>query len=186
MIDDTRRDIAYFAYGTLQKGFQNWPDLADRLGDPIGRFRTVAPHALVVPLEPGCGNPGCRLLHRMAALVPGVDGFHVEGDLFMIDRATLAAVDRLEDYEPGRRPPGLYERVEVEVVALDRRRTVVAMAYRVREPARWRALATSGAAELLTQYVHDLARAEAKRCCRLHPGHDGPHDVVDPLASVRR
>jgi hypothetical protein len=48
------QDLRYFAYGTLQKGFPNWLDLADRLGDPIGRFRTDEPYALVVPTQPGC------------------------------------------------------------------------------------------------------------------------------------
>jgi hypothetical protein len=111
-------EIDYFAYRTLQKGFPNWPDLADQLGDPVGRFRTVEPHALVVPIKLGCGNPGCGLLHRVAALVPGVEGFHVEGDLFMIDRSALAAVDRLEDYDERRAIPGLYVGTQVEIAPL--------------------------------------------------------------------
>lgn len=89
------RDLRYFAYGTLQKGFQNWHDLAERLGDPIGRFRTVEPHALVVPIRRGCWNPGCRLLHRMAALIPGTEACHVEGDVFAIDRSALVAITGL-------------------------------------------------------------------------------------------
>jgi hypothetical protein len=61
----------------------------------------------------------------------------------------------------------------------------LATAYRVREPARWRALATTGAAQLLERYEHHLASAEPKRCCVIEPGHSGPHDVIDPLTAVR-
>ncbi len=103
----------------------------------------------------------------------------------MIDPSTLAAIDRLEDYEEGHNPPGMYSRTEVEVVRLDDRHSQLAMAYRVREPARWRALVTSGAAQLLERYEHHLAHAEPKRCCVIDPGHSGPHDAIDPLATVR-
>ena len=66
------RDIHYFAYGTLQKGLSNYADMTDVLGEPAGRFRTVDPFAVVVPLKAGCANPGCNLLPRMATLVPQV------------------------------------------------------------------------------------------------------------------
>jgi gamma-glutamylcyclotransferase (GGCT)/AIG2-like uncharacterized protein YtfP len=177
--------INYFAYGTLQQGFPNWPEFADRLGDPVGRFRTSEPHGLVVPIEPGCGNPGCELLHRMAAMVPGIDGFQAEGDLFEIDRATLAAIDRLEDYDETRDPPGLFARTRVEVVGVDRDDRRLAIAYRAQDPARWRELAASGAAEILVLYDRHHAQAEPKPCCAANPGHAGPHDVRDPLATVR-
>jgi gamma-glutamylcyclotransferase (GGCT)/AIG2-like uncharacterized protein YtfP len=178
-------EIGYFAYGTLQKGFPNWPDLADRLGDPVGRFRTVAPHALVVPTQPGCGNPGCGLLHRMAALVPGVEGFHVEGDLFMVEPSAIAAIDRLEDYDERREPPGLYVRTRVQVAALAVGDVHSAVAYCVRDPAPWRALVARGEAELLARYEARVASVTPKRCCVADRGHAGPHDVVDPLATVR-
>ena len=176
--------IDYFAYGTLQKGFANWPDLADELGDPVGRFCTVQPHGLVVPIQPGCANPGCGLLHRMAAMVAGIDGSHVEGDLFEIDRSALAAIDRLEAYDPSRQLPGLYVRTEIEVVAAGGGEIRLATAYSVREPDRWRALVASGRAELLVRYEHHLADARPKLCCVENPGHRGPHDVIDPLASL--
>jgi gamma-glutamylcyclotransferase (GGCT)/AIG2-like uncharacterized protein YtfP len=172
----------YFAYGTLQKDFPNWYDLADRLGDPIGRFRTVEPHALVVPTQPGCWNPGCRLLHRMAALLPGVEGFHVEGDVFAVDRSALAAIDRLEDYDEDRQPPGLYVRGQVMVRSLAGGSLYEAIAYRVRDPAPWQALVSSGRAELLGSYERRFADAAPKACCLRNPGHAGPHDVLDPFA----
>jgi gamma-glutamylcyclotransferase (GGCT)/AIG2-like uncharacterized protein YtfP len=175
-------ELRYFAYGTLQKGFPNWHDLADRLGEPIGRFRTVESHALVVPIQPGCANPACGLLHRMAALVPGIEGFHVEGDLFDVDRSTLAAIDRLEGHDE-RRPPGPYVRTWIEVASLEGREVHNAIAYRIREPARWRALVASGRAELVMRYERELAAAAPKECCIRNSHHRGPHDVLDPFAS---
>lgn len=161
-------DIGYFAYGTLQKGFANWPDLSDELGEPVGRFCTAQPHGLVVPIQPGCANPGCGLLHRMAALVPGIEGLHAEGDLFEINLSSLAAIDRLEDYDPTRQPPGLYVRTQIEVIRVggDVR---PAMAYTVREPGRWRALVANGTAQLLVRYEHHLAQAGPKLCCLENP-----------------
>jgi gamma-glutamylcyclotransferase (GGCT)/AIG2-like uncharacterized protein YtfP len=175
----THAELRYFAYGTLQHGFPNWEELADRLGDPVGRFRTEEPHALVVPTEPGCVNPGCGLLHRMAALVPGVEGFHVEGDLFTIDRTALAVIDRLENYDEDRERSGPYVRARLRVVSLTGGQLRDALAYRVRDPGVWRSLAASGKAELLTRYDRGLASATPKRCCIGNPGHDGPHDVLD-------
>jgi gamma-glutamylcyclotransferase (GGCT)/AIG2-like uncharacterized protein YtfP len=174
--------LRYFAYGTLQKGFPNWHDLADRLGDPIGRFHTVEPHALVVPLQPGCWNPGCRLLHRMAALVPGVEPFHVEGDLFAIDQSALADIDQLEDHDEDRQPPGVYVRTQVKVRALAGGSVREAIVYCVRDPAPWQALVSTGQAELLGRYERRFADATPKACCLRDPGHGGPHDVLDPFA----
>lgn len=175
-------DLRYFAYGTLQKGFPNWHDLADRLGDPIGRFRTVEAHALVVPSQLGCSNPGCRLLHRMAALVPGIEGFHVEGDLFAIDRSALGVIDRLEDYDENRQPPGLYVRTQVMVRRLAGGPLQKAIAYRVSDRAPWQALVSRGRAELRECYERDFADATPKACCLKNRGHAGPHDVIDPFA----
>ena len=175
---------AYLAYGTLQKGFPNWLELADRLGEPLGRFRTARPHALVVPIQPGCGNPGCVLLRRMASLVPADHGCHVEGDLFLADRSLIAEIDRLEGYDETREASGVsgpYVRGETEVAPVDGGETRLATAYRVRDPARWRALVASGRAELLMRYDPRFADARPKACCVENPGHDGPHDVIDPL-----
>jgi gamma-glutamylcyclotransferase (GGCT)/AIG2-like uncharacterized protein YtfP len=176
------RDLRYFAYGTLQKGFPNWLDLADRVGDPIGRFRTVEPHALVVPIRPGCWNPGCGLLHRMAALVPGVEASGVEGDLFAIDQSTLAEIDRLENYDEERPATGLYVRTHVKVRDLAGGSVHEAIAYCARDPAPWQTLVSSGRAELLGCYERRFAGAAPKACCIAEPGHVGPHDVIDPFA----
>jgi gamma-glutamylcyclotransferase (GGCT)/AIG2-like uncharacterized protein YtfP len=166
--------IAYFAYGTTQRGFAHHRRLASLLGEPVGRFRTVAPHGVVVPHAAACGNPGCEYVHRMAALVEGFAPVHAEGDLFLITPEALAVVDALETSGP-------YTREEVEVVSRGDART--AQAYRASEPDRWRALVAHGAADALVSYPRELAEVEEhKDCCLRAPGHPPPHDVVDPLS----
>jgi gamma-glutamylcyclotransferase (GGCT)/AIG2-like uncharacterized protein YtfP len=167
--------IPYFAYGTTQKGFTHHRRLAALLGEPVGRFRTVAAHAVVVPRRAACSNPGCEYLHRMAMLVPGLEPLRVEGDVFLIGDEAARAIDALETG-----PGSPYVRGEVEVCG---ERTLVARAYLAREPARWRALVERGAADALSAYPRELAAAETlKTCCLRAPGHPPPHDVLDPLA----
>jgi gamma-glutamylcyclotransferase (GGCT)/AIG2-like uncharacterized protein YtfP len=164
---------AYFAYGTTQRGFPHWHERRALLGEPLGRFRTVAPHAVVVPREAACGNPGCRFVHRMAALVPGEFGLHAEGDVFLVGADALAALDELELGGP-------YTRAELAVAAGARR--LVAVAYPAREPRRWAELVRAGHADALAVYPPALAGAAAlKACCAAAPGHAPPHDVLDPL-----
>jgi gamma-glutamylcyclotransferase (GGCT)/AIG2-like uncharacterized protein YtfP len=165
--------IPYFAYGTTQRGFTHHRRLAELLGEPVGRFTTVAPHAVVVPHAAACSNPGCEYVHRMAVLVGGFEPVHAEGDLFLITPEALAVVDRLETSGP-------YARERIEVVSGDDTR--VAQAYRAREPDRWRALVARGAADTLSSYPRELADVEEpKPCCVRTPGHPPPHDTVDPL-----
>jgi gamma-glutamylcyclotransferase (GGCT)/AIG2-like uncharacterized protein YtfP len=157
----------YFAYGTTRSGFTHHRRLG--LGMPVGHFRTVEPYAVVVPHEAACSNPGCRYLHRMAALVPGF-GIHAEGEVF--DVADFAATDALELAGP-------YERAEVAVT--DGERELVAAAYPVREPGMWRELVAHGRADALPAYPRELARVETlKPCCERDPGHPPPHDVLMP------
>jgi gamma-glutamylcyclotransferase (GGCT)/AIG2-like uncharacterized protein YtfP len=175
--------VAYFAYGTTQKGFAHHRRFVDLLGEPVGRFRTVSAHAVVVPRRAACSNPGCPYVHRMAALVPGVEPLRVDGDLFLISHEAVAVIDRLETGEGGIAGP--YARELVAVVSLDGAATYAAQAYLAREPARWRALVELGHAEALATYPRDLAVGELpKDCCVRNPGHAPPHDVVDPLENV--
>jgi gamma-glutamylcyclotransferase (GGCT)/AIG2-like uncharacterized protein YtfP len=176
------RDIHYFAYGTLQKGLSNYADMRDVLGEPKGRFRTVEPFAVVVPHEPGCANPACNLLHRMAALVPHVGSLRVEGDVYLVDADGLRAIDRLENYD-GEDATGPYVRREVEVVSIDRRTHLTAHAYRVRDPVPWRGLVEMGRADAVALYTADMATSTPKHCCVREPGHSGAHDTTDPLRS---
>jgi len=176
----TAREIPYFAYGTLQVGFPNHDRFADLLGERIGRARSVDPYAVVVPTQPSCSNPGCGLLHRMAALVPGVEPFRVEGDLFMLEADALEELDRLEGCADGALGP--YVRSTLDVVAVDGEGTWRAAGYPVREPERWRGLLERGAAEAFGNFDAGLTAGTApKPCCVSEPGHAGPHDVVDPL-----
>jgi hypothetical protein len=111
----------------------------------------------------------------MALLVPGLELLHAEGDVFFVDEAMIARLDRLETAGP-------YVRERLDVVALDAAVRHAAHAYVAREPARWRALVRRGAAEALAAYPPELAAAETlKDCCVRAPGHPPPHDVVDPL-----
>jgi gamma-glutamylcyclotransferase (GGCT)/AIG2-like uncharacterized protein YtfP len=163
--------IPFFAYGTTQQGFTHHRRLG--LGEPVGRFRTVAAHAVVVPTRAACSNPGCEYVHRMAALVPGLE-LRVEGDLFLIGEEAAGAIEALET---GTGSP--YVRGEVEVVPVGGGPGVTARAYLAGEPARWRALVERGEAEALPGYPRELAAAETlKDCCRRAPGHPPPHDVV--------
>jgi gamma-glutamylcyclotransferase (GGCT)/AIG2-like uncharacterized protein YtfP len=165
--------VAYFAYGTTQRGFAHHRSLAHLLGEPLGRFATVEPHAVVVPHRAACSNPGCRYVHRMAALVPGLAPLRVAGDVFLIAREALDTLDALELSGP-------YVRERIAVRAGDDVRE--AYAYPVREPARWLALVERGAADALAAYPPELAAGEAlKACCRRDPTHPGPHEVIDPL-----
>jgi gamma-glutamylcyclotransferase (GGCT)/AIG2-like uncharacterized protein YtfP len=172
--------VPYFAYGTTQKGFAHHRRLAAVLGEPVGRVRTVSAHAVVVPRRAACSNPGCPLVHRMAALVPGFEPLRVEGDLFLLSDDAVAVIDRLET---GSEAP--YVRERIAVVSTDGAGTQTALAYVARDPGRWRALVELGEAEALSKYPRDLAASTwPKDCCVRSPGHSPPHDVVDPLAGV--
>jgi gamma-glutamylcyclotransferase (GGCT)/AIG2-like uncharacterized protein YtfP len=172
--------VPYFAYGTTQMGFVHHRRLARVLGEPVARVRTVRAHAVVVPRRAACSNPGCRYVHRMAALVPGLEPLRVEGDLFLISDKAVAVLDELETRGP-------YVRGRVEVAALDGGGMYEAIAYLAREPGLWQALVEHGEAEALSTYPRDLAAGEElKDCCVRAPEHAGPHDVVDPLAGIKR
>jgi len=177
--------IHYFAYGTTQKGFVHHRRLAHVLGEPIGRFRAVAAYAVVVPHRAACGNPGCQYVHRMAALVPGIEPLRVEGDVFLIDHAGLAVIDRLETGDGSIEGP--YVRDRITVVSADGGESREAAAYVGREPTRWRELLALGVADALERYPHELAVGEVlKDCCVRAPGHPGPHDVLDPLRGTEQ
>jgi gamma-glutamylcyclotransferase (GGCT)/AIG2-like uncharacterized protein YtfP len=177
------RDIHYFAYGTLQQGLSNYADMTDVLGAPRGRFRTVDAFAVVVPHARGCINPGCSLLHRMATLVPALGSLRVEGDVYLVDADGLRVIDRLENYD-GEDGAGPYVRRAVEVVSIDASTHLTAQAYRVRDPAPWRALVRSGRADAVSRYTAEMATSTPKDCCVRAPGHAGAHDTVDPLRGV--
>jgi gamma-glutamylcyclotransferase (GGCT)/AIG2-like uncharacterized protein YtfP len=175
------RDVRYFAYGTLQTAFPNHGAFADDLGAGLGRYRTVEPYPLVVPLQSACANPGCRFVHRMCALLPDAGtGLPVEGELFAVDPATIERLDRLESYRADDEAGSAYLRREVRVAPLDQDdEPVDAQVYFVAAVAAWRRLLERGEAEVVARYTKDLAVGPLKECCRREPGHPGPHDVID-------
>jgi gamma-glutamylcyclotransferase (GGCT)/AIG2-like uncharacterized protein YtfP len=119
----------------------------------------------------------------MAALVPGIEPLRVEGDVFDIPDAAIAAIDELETGSADFQGP--YVRERITVVSLNGARTFAAEAYVAREPSRWQTLVDLGEAEALEAYPRDLAvSAVLKDCCARSPGHPPPHDVIDPLASL--
>lgn len=177
--------VPYFAYGTTRQGFAHHRRLAGLLGEPVGRVRTASAHAVVVPRRAACSNPGCPYVHRMAALVAGLDPLHVEGDLFLVSNNAIAVFDGLELGSAGLAGPYVRETLAVET--LDGADAYAAQVYLAREPARWRALVELGKAEALATYPRDLASGEQlKDCCERAPGHPPPHDVVDPLSATPR
>jgi len=156
----------YFAYGTTQQGFTHSASLG--LGERVDRVRTTAAHAVVVPRRAACSNPGCRYVHRMAALVPGFE-IHAEGDVFEV--ADFAAIDALELSGP-------YVRGEISLPGY------TAQAYFAAEPELWRALVERSGADALAAYPGYPERL--KDCCVRDPDHTPPHDTSDPLTDVRR
>jgi len=167
--------VPYFAYGTTQRGFTHHRRLSALLGEPVGRYRTAAPHAVVVPHEAACSNPGCEYLHRMAVLVAGFDPLRAEGDLFLITEDALDVIDRLET-------AGSYVHGAIEIVALDGGATRTAQAYLASDPRAWQALVARGRADPLARYPRALASEERRKpCCVRTPGHPPPHEVIDPL-----
>src|SRR3954469_22804833 len=111
------RRHAYFAYGTTQRGFAHHRRLAALLGEPVGRCRTVSAHAVVVPHRAACSNPGCPYVHRMAALVGGLEPLRVEGDLFLVSDEAMALIDELETGPA--RAAGPYVRRPVSVASVE-------------------------------------------------------------------
>jgi len=157
--------IAYFAYGTTQAGFPHHREREALLGAPVARVRTVEPYAIVVPRRAACNNPGCRYLHRMAALVPARDQ-HAEGDLFHVE--DLTELDALELAGP-------YRRQTIAVVPVGGGEPVQAQAYPAVPAEPWLALAD---ADRLQAYPREDVRLKA--CCEADPGHAGAHDIVEP------
>ena len=74
-------------------------------------------------------------------------------------------------------PPGTIIRSEPMLFA-----PAGAQAYRVRDPAPWRALVKRGRADAVRRYTADMATSKPKDCCVRAPGHAGAHDTIDPLS----
>src|SRR4029079_7606144 len=95
-----------------------------------------------------------QYVHRMAALVPGIEPLRAEGDLFDIPDAAIAVIDALETGFAGDQGP--YVRQRITVVSVTGARRCDAEAYVAREPARWHLLVERGGGEALEAYPRDL------------------------------
>jgi len=168
-----------FVYGTLRRGFPNHATLEDHVIRWVGECTTVRAFPLIVPRARICTNPGCRFIHRMGVLCewPG-EGFPVQGDLFEIDESALAAIDRLENYDPDAVEASTYSRRAIEVRDPEGR-TRQAECYFLADAERFRALVESGQADMVRAYEPSMAQGELKACCKTSRGHDGPHDVIE-------
>jgi len=102
------------------------------------------------------------------------------GDVYRVDAAGMRIIDSLENYD-GEHGTGPYVRREVRVVSLDGSTQLSTQAYRVRDPAPWRALVEMGRAEAVGCYSAEMATSTPKDCCVREPGHAGSHDTIDPL-----
>lgn len=91
-----------FVYGTLKRGFPNHETGGMRRHRYLGVFRTLEPRPLVI---------GGRWYSPCLIDEPGA-GFPVRGEVFEVDDAGLAALDRLESVH---RPDG-YRRISLAVV----------------------------------------------------------------------
>jgi hypothetical protein len=164
----------YFAHSTLQQGFPRWERHRDLLGESLGRHRTVDAWSIAVVRDPACLNPACRHLHRMCGLVSNQAAHHAQGDLFRVDDSE--ALNVLEWYG---RP---YDKETIPVVGVDGGDVVQAVIYRASPPLQWVHLSATPLAELVEVFPRALAEyAQLKPCCVADPGHELPHDVIDPF-----
>ncbi len=102
-----------FVYGTLKEGF---PNFATNRGKRVpGEFRTVAPFLLYLV--------GPRCVPWMLTAAAG--GQRITGQVFDVDAAMLADMDRLERVGL----PGGYRRVEIPVERVDAPGALTVFAY---------------------------------------------------------
>ena len=169
-----------FVHHTLQHGYPLAAEYAKFLPEPVGRFQTVKPYPLVVPLEGKCYNPDCGFEHRICGLLnrPG-EGHHVEGDLFELDADQLRLLDIEENFQPDR-PDEEQDsfRRPILVQPIGGGEMVEAQAHFNENSTQWYLeLLDRGLAEMVRCYTVEMAQQQPKQCCIDDPGHDGPHTV---------
>ncbi|MHC1712174.1 MAG: gamma-glutamylcyclotransferase family protein [Solidesulfovibrio sp.] len=90
-----------FAYGTLRQGFHNHHYVGESLF--LGEATT-------------CGQYAMYVAEGIPYLMAGEALYHIRGEVFRVDAAILAELDRLEEH------PHVYCRQEADVVVKDGRR----------------------------------------------------------------
>jgi len=93
-----------FVYGTLRRGERNHGLLGSSRCEA---FLARAPGVLV---DTGLGFPAMKEMGASSGETPGM----VCGEIYRVDKATLARIDILEDYHGPGDPRNLYERVEMK------------------------------------------------------------------------
>ena len=153
MADMSPDEILYFAYGSNKRGFSNYKDNADILGDFVGIGVTAHALPLIVPNEPNCNNPNCPYLHRMASLLPiRGQGHRVEGEVFRITPAAVERLDKLEGFSYQR------ETIEVEIDG----RIASAVSYFIRHGDGLLDEVAQGRAQCVPRYTLEMGQAVPK------------------------
>ena len=176
--------ISVFVYGSLKEGFPNYEHYAHILGPRLGAFRTSEPRPLIIPNDPACTNPNCSLKHRMAALVDDVlsTSFLVRGDLFSVTEKELAAIDKLEGYDPSDPGGSEYRRAVISVDPVNGTSAVrsKAWAFFIGDPSQFLALLKCGKAHAVQEYTREMSLGEKKDCCIMDPNHPSDqHDIIE-------
>lgn len=109
--------ILLFIYGTLH------PERAPREIAPVARrLRPLGAATIRGRLVDLGEYPGLLLADAAATAAPSAEAPTVPGELFEVpDAATLAALDRYEDFRPNDPEASLFLRVEAEVTTRDGR-----------------------------------------------------------------
>ncbi|AXI54883.1 hypothetical protein C1J05_10595 [Sulfitobacter sp. JL08] len=159
--DDNDTTYLYFTYGSLKRGFPNFEKNAKLLSDFVGVATTTQALPLIVQKTPGCNNPNCGFLHRMATLVDKKgSGKHISGEVYRVTARGLKELDRLEGYDPNNHENNTYVRktIAVEVEG----KTEKAFCYFIVNAAQYEAAVSAGESEIVSEYTQEMAIAIPK------------------------
>lgn len=174
-----KRKHYYFTWGTLKQGFPNHDANKEVLGDLIGKFTTVKPLSLIVPLASFCPNKGCRFVHRIGALTEKTlsQSAKLKGEVYLISEAGLAQLDNLENYDP-KSTTNSYVRKTIDLASDATGEVINAYIYFINDAEKYEALLQVEQAEIVPEYTLDMARGKYKPCCEANNNHQGPHDEL--------
>lgn len=172
----TERKHYYFTWGTLKQGFPNHEANKEVLGDLIGKFTTVKPLSLIVPLASFCPNEGCRFVHRIGALTEKAlsQSTRLKGEVYLISEEGLARLDELENYTPNS-SSNSYKRDTIDLVNDDTGEIINAYIYFIQESTKYEELLKHHLAEIVPEYTLDMAKGKYKPCCEKDINHAGVH-----------
>lgn len=177
---EEKREHYYFTWGTLKKGFANHDEKKYILGDLIGKYSTVEPLSLIVPVDPFCPNPNCRYVHRIGALTEANSEYckRLKGELYKVTTCGLQKLDKLEGYNPEDLAKSEYIRKEIDLEEEGTGKVVRAFIYFIANPEPYEALLSTGQAEIVPEYTLDMSKGDYKDCCKADFNHTGEHDSL--------